>query len=209
MSSPNKRDRLIDSAAVLFHRQGMVSTSLADIAKHAEIPIGNVYYYFKTKDELALAALDKRRRALEELYARMDEGFEDARERLIEIVRFFDKVKEEYTRYGCPIYRMIVDGGEVDKDTVAQTAAQIYAGFVDWTEKQFRQLGHEERSRPYAISLLAGIQGGAVMAKSFNQPQVMAGEIDRLIAWLENLPNKKIFLGKAGAQRVPEAQTSG
>ena len=35
MNANLKRERLIDSAAELFHVKGMLSTSLADIAKHA------------------------------------------------------------------------------------------------------------------------------------------------------------------------------
>lgn len=207
MSGITKRDRLIDSAATLFHKQGMISTSLADIAKHAEIPIGNVYYYFKTKDELALAALEKRRRALEEIYLHLDESFADPRARLIEVVRFFDRVKDEYTRFGCPIYRMVVDGGEVDRESVANAGAQIYNTFVEWAEKQFRLLGHNEDARKYAMSLLAGIQGGATMAKAFVNPQLMADELARLTEWLAALPNKKIFLGKAGIKK-PESATA-
>lgn len=205
MTGTNKRDRLIDSAATLFHRKGLVSTSLADIAKHAEIPIGNVYYYFKTKDELALAALDKRKASMKEVCDHLDANFEDPRERLIEVVRFFEKVKEEYTRYGCPIYRMIVDGSESDNDTVARAASQIYEDFVAWAEKQFRLLGHNGQAHAYAISLLAGIQGGAIMGKAFNNPQIMADEIERLVTWLHGMPNKKIFLGKAGMRKMGDA----
>lgn len=204
MTANTKRDRLIDSAAELFHRFGMISTSLADIAKHAEIPIGNVYYYFKTKDELALAALEKRKNLLEEIYAHLDNAFADPRERLSELVKFFDRVKEEYTRYGCPISRMISDGGEVDKDRVARAASSIYEGFVAYAEKQFRLLGHNETAHQYAISLLAGIQGGAVMAKAFGNAEIMLDEIARLTAWIADLPNRKIFLGKGGTRAAAE-----
>src|SRR5277367_3952889 len=102
MNGPGKRDRLVDSAALLFHQKGIAATSLADIAKHAEIPIGNVYYYFKTKDELALATLEKRKRAMQEICTRLDEMLDEPRERLIQMARFFDKAKEEYTKFGCP-----------------------------------------------------------------------------------------------------------
>lgn len=201
MTGANKRDRLIDSAAVLFHRQGMSCTSLADIAKHAEIPIGNVYYYFKTKDELALAALEKRRRALAEICSHLDDAIEDPRDRLIAVIHFFDKVKEEYTRHGCPINRMIVDGGEVDREAVARAASMIYDDFIVWSEKQFRQLGYNGSARALAITMLAGIQGGAVMAKAFSSSGIMAEELERLTNWIVGLPNKKIFLGKAGVKK--------
>src|SRR5215470_7953066 len=55
---PGKRERLVESARVLIHEQGAHRTTLADVAERAEVPLGNVYYYFKSKDELIGAVLD-------------------------------------------------------------------------------------------------------------------------------------------------------
>ncbi|WP_343869414.1 alpha/beta hydrolase, partial [Dactylosporangium roseum] len=53
--SSSKRDRLVRAACSLFHQRGVGHTSLADIAKTADVQIGNVYYYFKTKDDIIRA----------------------------------------------------------------------------------------------------------------------------------------------------------
>lgn len=202
MTSPNKRDRLIDSAATLFHYNGLTATSLADIAKHADIPIGNVYYYFKAKEELALAAVSRRKEQFSAAYAMLEENIADPRLRLIEAVAYFDKVRDEYTRYGCPIGKIIEDA-DVEKDVVVQTAAQVLKDFVDWAERQFRQLGHGSDARKYATSLMAGVQGASVMAKAFRDPQVISDEVSRLTCFIETLPNRKIQLGKVG-MKLPE-----
>src|SRR5256885_15370115 len=55
---PDKRQRLVEGARLLLHQQGVEKTTLADIAQAANVPAGNVYYYFKTKDELVQAAID-------------------------------------------------------------------------------------------------------------------------------------------------------
>ena len=55
---PGKRERLIAAAAQLVHQQGIERTTLADIAKAADVPAGNVYYYFKTKDEVIAAVIE-------------------------------------------------------------------------------------------------------------------------------------------------------
>jgi AcrR family transcriptional regulator len=55
---PGKRDRLIAGARETIHRQGVEATTLADIAEASGVPLGNVYYYFKSKDELVAAAID-------------------------------------------------------------------------------------------------------------------------------------------------------
>ncbi len=197
MSNQNKRERLIDSAAELFHRRGLSTTSLADIAKHADIPIGNVYYYFKTKEELAIAAVEKRRQQFRAAYNVLDDAFPDPRQRLIEALGYFDKVRDDYTKYGCPIGRIIEDA-DMEKDSVARAAAEVFDDFVVWARRQFEALGHGgQMARIYATSLMAGIQGGSVMAKAFSDPQTMSDEIARLTGWLESIPNRKISLGKA------------
>jgi TetR/AcrR family transcriptional regulator, transcriptional repressor for nem operon len=192
----NKRDRLIDSASELFHQKGLHLTSLADIASHADIPIGNVYYYFKTKEELALATVARRKEQFAAAYAALNETFDDPRERLIGALEYFDKVRDAYTKYGCPIGR-IVEDADTAKDNVAKAAMEIFSDFVGWAEKQFEQLGQAEQARHYAISLMAGIQGGTVMAKGMNNAAIISYEIARLKDWVESLPNKKIHLGKA------------
>ena len=56
----DKRTRLIETATNLAHLRGIRETSLADIAEAANVPVGNVYYYFKTKDELGEAIVERR-----------------------------------------------------------------------------------------------------------------------------------------------------
>ena len=204
MSNINKRERLVDSAATLFHRHGMTATSLADIAKHAEIPIGNVYYYFKTKEELALAALTRRREQFVSVYQGLQENVEDPRQRLIEITRYYDASRSEFAQYGCPIGKMI-ESVEGDGDSVTQVAAQIFGDFVDWAQEQFKQLGHADVAPVYATSLMAGVEGAIVLAKAFKNPQIISDEMARLATWLETLPNKRIPLGKAGMRAASDA----
>src|ERR1700683_2784368 len=57
-SKPGKRERLVVAARQLFHQQGVEMTTLADIAHVADVPVGNIYYYFKTKDDLVGSVID-------------------------------------------------------------------------------------------------------------------------------------------------------
>src|SRR6267378_1236324 len=70
--TPDKRQRLIEGARLLLHQQGVEKTTLADIAQAANVPAGNVYYYFKTKDELVQAAIDARAQDIETALASLD-----------------------------------------------------------------------------------------------------------------------------------------
>src|SRR5215472_8252924 len=57
-ATPGKRERLVAGARQVIHQQGVETTTIADIAEAADVPVGNVYYYFKTKDELVGAAIE-------------------------------------------------------------------------------------------------------------------------------------------------------
>lgn len=195
MHSNTKRERLIDAAAELMHHKGLTTTSLADIASKATIPIGNVYYYFKTKEDLALSVIDKRRTSMEKAYMMLNQNFDDPRERLIQALTFFDNIKKEYTTHGCPLGRLIAEL-DVNTDLIAKEAAKVLAEFCDWSALQFKALGHEANANAYAASLMAGIQGATIMAKSSGKAAVFSTEIERLIAWVEDLPNLRISVGK-------------
>jgi hypothetical protein len=55
MVRADKWRSLVEAASRLFYQQGFEHTSLADIAAAAEVPLGNVYYYFKAREELLRA----------------------------------------------------------------------------------------------------------------------------------------------------------
>src|SRR5438874_10000486 len=59
-SKTNNRTRLLQAAVKVTHRYGFDPMTLADIAKEARVPLGNLYYYFKTKEEIADAIVDLR-----------------------------------------------------------------------------------------------------------------------------------------------------
>lgn len=199
MNAANKRDRLIESAAILFHRKGMASTSLADIAKDADIPIGNVYYYFKTKEELALSALMRHKEQYIAQFSHLDETIDDPRQRLKKAVDYYESISDELTRYGCPVGKVVMDT-DTANGAIAKMSAEVLQCFLDWSTVQFRELGHDENAKTYAASLMAGIQGAAVLAKALQDPDIMLNELARLAHFIDQLPNKRIQLGKVGAK---------
>src|SRR5712692_7746460 len=67
-----KRDRLIEAAKILFYQQGVTGTTLADIAQQAEVPLGNIYYHFRTKEALVEAVIQAHLQELQSLFARLD-----------------------------------------------------------------------------------------------------------------------------------------
>ena len=55
----SKADHLVGVAADLFMRQGYEGTTMAEIARAAEIAPNTIYWYFEDKDAILLAALER------------------------------------------------------------------------------------------------------------------------------------------------------
>lgn len=65
----NKRLMILQSAKMLFSQGGFYNTSIADITKETGLPVGSIYTYFKSKEEIVKAIVS--------------EGWEDLRQRLL------------------------------------------------------------------------------------------------------------------------------
>ncbi|HEX6556894.1 MAG TPA: TetR/AcrR family transcriptional regulator [Ktedonobacteraceae bacterium] len=57
--SRRKRDALLQSALVLFAKQGFEETSIEDIAIHAGVAVGGFYQHFASKRQLLLVLMDR------------------------------------------------------------------------------------------------------------------------------------------------------
>jgi AcrR family transcriptional regulator len=180
-----KRERLLESAKGLIHEQGVHRTTLAEVAERADVPLGNVYYYFKTKDELVAAVIDRYR----EQAAALIQGFGRHRSpqaRLKALINNWADMRDTVARYGCPMGTLCA---ELDKleDGADREAAAVLAVIIDWAEDQFRELGRRD-ARDLALVLFAGIQGAALLANTFRDPTILTRQGHHLERWIDTLP---------------------
>ncbi len=180
----DKHERLVASARRLIHEQGVETTTIADIAQAADVPVGNVYYYFKTKDELVAAAINSH---AQDVRAMLDslERHRGPSTRLKALVRALTDQRELAARYGCPLGSLC---SELDKrtDGLDRTCSQLLEMPVDWAEQQFRLMGRRD-ARDLAVALIASYQGIALLTNTFRDPQLMTREARRLDRWIDTL----------------------
>jgi AcrR family transcriptional regulator len=179
-----KRDRLVASAAELLHRRGVAATTLADIAHAADVPAGNVYYYFKTKDDLVRAVIDVQVEQVEAMLTAFETLPEPA-ERLKALVRRWEQMREVIARYGCPFGTLAAELDRRD-DGLDIEAAQPIRRILDWTEIQIQHLGPPD-ARDLATTLFAGIQGAALLASTLRDPNLMSSQVRHLERWIDTL----------------------
>src|SRR5258708_27228591 len=168
-AQPDKRTRLIETATKLAYGRGFRETSLADIAVAARVPVGNVYYYFKTKEELAEAVVE--RRLVEFRAARAEwDRLSSPKERLLAFVGSVQANREQLARRGCALGGLCT---ELHKEggALAKRSAALFNEPMRWLEEQFGTLGHEKDSRELAVHLFSAFQGMAVFALRTNAPR--------------------------------------
>ena len=182
--APGKQERLVDAAKRMLYTQGVERTTLAEVAQAADVAPGNVYYYFKTKDDLVEAAIASHARdvrgALEAL-----EKHRTPKARLRALIRMFVDQREEVARSGCPQGSLC---SELEKrtDRLSDACGEMLRLPVDWAEKQFKEMGRRDAGE-LAIALIASYQGASLLTNTFHEPELMAREGKRLERWIDAL----------------------
>jgi AcrR family transcriptional regulator len=181
----DNRTRLLQAAEKVTYRYGFGPAALADIAKNARVPLGNVYYYFKTKDEIGDAIIDLRVSRFRRLLRELNKA-DSPKERLCGFVQIKIKNRETLARSGCPVGTLC---SELHKHggAVAKKSTVLFAEALAWMEAQFKALGKGSDSRGLAVHLLSATQGVSVLAHTFHDPGMIAIEAARLKEWIRAL----------------------
>ena len=169
----------------LAYKHGFRETSLADIAEAARVPIGNVYYYFKTKDELGEAVVERRLAEFRAFREELDR-LSSPKERLFAFVERIQSNREQLARGGCPLGGLCT---ELHKEggPLAKKSAALFTEPMRWLEEQFRAVGHEKDSRELAVHFFSAFQGMAAVALGANDQEVVVMETKRLKDWIGTL----------------------
>src|ERR1700751_4909239 len=182
---PGKRPRLSAAASQLLHQQGVEGTTLGDIAKAADVPAGNVYYYFKAKDDVVGAVIEAHVQQIKAILAAIEARHRSPKRRLKAFVREFTAQTQIVAQFGCPLGSLC---SELDKRVTnpGLPAADLMRLPIEWAEAQFRSLGRPD-ARDCAFDLLAAYEGSALLANTMRDPGVLSGAARRLDRWIDTL----------------------
>lgn len=183
----DKRQRLVTAAIEQFHVKGVTGTSLADVARAAKIPTGNVFYYFKTKDDLVRAVADQWCSLLSGYLQELN-----ADDPMLRIEGFIDQacaLGAMYVSFGCPLAGLTRDLRQ-EGGSLASEAARIYAVQISWLEDQFAAggFGHDD-ARVHTRFLMAGYHGAILLAHAQDDRTLIEAETDSLKRWVRSLPH--------------------
>ena len=86
-----KREKILEAAISVFAKKGTYNTKMVDIATAAKIGKGTIYEYFKSKDEIFIAAFYHVMKKADDIMKRRVSSFDDPLEKLKSV---FDAWKE-------------------------------------------------------------------------------------------------------------------
>jgi AcrR family transcriptional regulator len=184
--SERTRQRIVEAANRLFYHQGYNRTSFSDVVDAANVPRGNIYYYFKTKDEILAAAIQYRLERISAMLDGWNGTYRTPVERLHRFVAILSTSADSIMRYGCPMGTLNTELGK-DQDLLQQQAENLFKIFEHWLTDQFAELGYAGQAHELALRLMAMGQGISVMAHVHNDPGFLRREKERLDRWIDRL----------------------
>lgn len=179
----NKRQLLVEAAAEEIYRRGYSGVTLARVAERSGVPLGNVYYYFKTKESLAEAVLEARCEEIEALIEVAARSKTPGR-RLRSFVRRLVDGAESVSTLGCPYGSLVLELEKRD-GLLSDKARRLFELQLDWFTEQFRELGLGRQAAVRGRELLAGLQGASLISQALRDRRYLTERGRELARWID------------------------
>jgi AcrR family transcriptional regulator len=162
----DSRNKMIQSAALLFREHGYSGTGFRDVIEHSGAPRGSIYHHFPGgKEQLAAETVEWAAGVIERRLARAAENGDP----IVALGNFVDAWREVLEdsnfRAGCPI---VAVAAEADAGATAMTAAA--AAFTRWQDLVAHALlgagVSRTDSRRLATLVVAGIEGAILLCRA-------------------------------------------
>ena len=184
--SERTRQRISNVANQLLYRKGYNRTSFTDVVEEADVPRGNIYYYFKTKDDILKAVIGQRLETISTMLAEWDRTIPEPLDKLQRFVRIMYDSSPALLRSGCPMGSLTIELAKEQLDLKEQVK-QVFDLFQRWLAAQFVELGYPQEARELSLQLLARGQGIIVVSQVYQDPGFLQRGTEELKRWLEEL----------------------
>ena len=178
------RGRIVDTAADLIQQRSVAGTTIDDVRAAAQVSGSQLYHYFADKDELVEAVIDRQTEAIVTTTAEADLGTLDGLRAWRDLV--VDHARQVAGKGGCPLGSL---GGQL-AETDERARVRIADGFTRWSEAlrdgltrlhdDGRLIAGIDPSR-FAVTLLATLQGGLLLAQVERETHSLETSLDTLL----------------------------
>jgi len=185
------RRQILQASDNLLYHKGFNQMSFSDIADASSVPRGNLYYYFKTKEEVLAAVIDHRLSNMKNMLREWETTIDSPLDRLKRYVRIPLNELDNVLRYGCPMGSLNSELGKTQSD-LKKISKMQFDVFMSWLQKQFLLLQPDGDAKTLTMHLLVRTQGLALMASIYGDRNLVKWEVESINAWLDSLSHSVI-----------------
>jgi len=159
----------LDIAERLIQTRGFNGFSYIDLANEIGIKTASIHYYFKTKDDLAAALVERIHKAHAEGFSNIQASTSSPRKRLQAVIAFF----QQYAADGkfCLCGMMAAELRSVSSH-VSSLLNKYFKDFQTWLARQFKDAGASDAQRQ-ALSFLSALEGSLLLARLRGDPKIV------------------------------------
>jgi AcrR family transcriptional regulator len=195
--APDARQRIVAGAADMIRRRGLNATSVRDLAKHAQAPLGSTYHYFPGgKEQLATEAVQLAGDVVARILRRELAAGPVAGLRAF-LALWRDVVMASDFRAGCPVLAVsIEEAADGDPTPPVVAAAEVFATWRSLLAGSLQAHGVEaQRAEQLATLVVAAVEGAVVMSRATRS----AAPLDDVAAQLDLLLGTAVGSDPGGA----------
>jgi TetR/AcrR family transcriptional repressor of nem operon len=179
------RARIVGAAARLIYQRGVAGTTLEDVRTAAQVSGSQLSHYFADKEDLVQAVIDRQASVINGNQERTDLGTIDGLRAWRDMV--IAEAKSTGGKGGCPLGSLGSQLAESDP----QARALVAAGFGRWSTaisdglRTLQIAGHLPAGinpDDVAVTLLAALQGGLLLAQVQRDTRPLQTALDTLLA---------------------------
>lgn len=173
------RQRAVESAASLFLHKGYHVSSMNDVVAESGVSKSNIYYHFKSKEDLTLEVIDWRIAQYEQVFTDLMNSNATASCKLdLMFERFYSDMLDRRCAGGSPLLSLWIQASS-ETNLVRQRIRTFFQNFVPVMERLLETGINEgvwSRHIPIqstALMLVSMIEGAFMMAEVRHDPELL------------------------------------
>ena len=205
---PSAKIKILEAALSLFRTKGYAATSVDDLCRQAGVTKGAFFHHFRSKEELAVAAAQYWSETTSAFFASAPyHRHADPRDRILAYLDFRRAIMDgdlpEVTCLaGTMVQECYATHPAIREACEASISGHAETLAADIAEAMKAHDSHFDFSaQSLALFTQAVLQGGFILAKAKNSPEIAAQCVDHLRRYFE-------FLFGNGRKRKPDSSAS-
>lgn len=190
---------------MLFWEKGYEATSLQEVVARSKVNAGSLYYFFRTKEDLLLAVLDRYVELLEP--AVIEPAFARAADPIERIFSILNGYREGLIHtgfaHGCPIGNLALEVSD-DYPRAREKVALNFAGWRKWIRaclaEAAERLPRDLNSERLATFVLTVMEGAVMQSRAHKSLEPFDASVEELRNYFNRL------LADGARERAPRVQ---